>query len=94
MNKLSAGQTWADLKVMQTGNGSRESYLRTAWHFMCVAGLITVLAVGGGGWKPLVTVILSFPDTVINDWLCLLFFQCVAHGYNFYQLPAMMSSRP
>jgi hypothetical protein len=32
--KLSAGQTLADLKIMQRVGG-RESYLRTSWCFIC-----------------------------------------------------------
>ena len=49
VSRLQASQTLADLEIVQMGDGAQEPYLQAAWHFICVSGLITKLAVGGRG---------------------------------------------
>lgn len=84
-HKLWAGQTWADLKIMQTGVGGQGVLSTNTWPFICVSGLSTAVAVGGGGWSPCWQWSYHSP-WVFHWWLASpALFQYVAHQYNFCQ---------
>ena len=82
----------ADLEIVQTGDGARESVLSASCLvlYLCFRAHHSFgcgRSVSAG--SPAGTDLIIPHGAFINDWLCLLSFQYVAHQYNFCQFPGL-----